>query len=85
MIDNEESRKNGWAVSEEAPGYLTKTIQHKNCTIIINRPILSPTEQKKREEQVARDLSRALRGYVWPKELESAYDVEVKVEFEAKE
>lgn len=85
MIDNEETRKNEWTPSETAPGYRTKTIQHGNCRIIINRPILSPAEQAKREAQVVRDLELALRNYVWKKNREAAYDVEVKVEIEPKE
>ena len=85
MIDNEEARKNGWTVSEKDPGYLTKTIQYGNCTIIINRPNLSPSEEKKREEQVALYVSNALRSYLRAKELASAYDVEVTVEIEPKE
>ena len=68
MIYDEEARKNGWTISETDPGYATKTMQHGNCTIIVNRPILSPAEQKKREEEVAEGLARALRDYVWRKE-----------------
>jgi hypothetical protein len=85
MIDNEETRKNEWTPSETAPGYLTKTIQRGNFTIIINRPILSPAEQAKREAQVVRDLELALRNYVREKNMKAAYDVEVKVEIEPKE
>ena len=33
-------------------GYRTKVIQVGNCTIEINRPILTPEEQKRREGQV---------------------------------
>lgn len=85
MINNEETRKNEWTPSETAPGYRTKTIQHGNFTIIINRPILSPAEQAKREAQVVRDLELALRSYVREKNMKAAYDVEVKVEIEPKE
>ena len=70
MIYDEEARKNGWVISETDPGYATKTLRHNNCTIIINRPILSPAEQKKREEKVSQDVSRALRDYIWKKEKE---------------
>lgn len=41
-------------------GYRTKVIKHGNCTIEINRPILSPAEQAKREEAVI----QALRGFM---------------------
>jgi hypothetical protein len=33
-------------------GYRTKTIKVGNCTVEINRPILTPEEQKRRENQV---------------------------------
>lgn len=39
-------------------GYRTKTIQVGNCTIEINRPILTPEEQKRREDQVIEALKR---------------------------
>lgn len=41
------------------PGYRTKTIKVGNCTIEINRPILTADEQAKREEIVR----QALRGF----------------------
>ena len=37
-------------------GYRTKVIQVGNCTVEINRPILSPDEQAKRERQVVEAL-----------------------------
>ena len=70
MIYDDEARRNGWVISETDPGYATKTLRHNNCTIIINRPILSPAEQKKREEKVCEGLSYALRDYIWKKEKE---------------
>jgi hypothetical protein len=33
-------------------GYRTKVIKVGNCTCEINRPILTPEEQKRREDQV---------------------------------
>ena len=33
-------------------GYRTKVVQVGNCTIEINRPILTPEEQKRRENEV---------------------------------
>ena len=68
MIDNEEARRNGWTVSETDPGYLTKTLKHNNCTIIVNRPILDPAEQKRREEEVCRGVELGLRNYFKRKE-----------------
>ena len=68
MILNEEALKNGWTVSETDPGYLTKTFKHNNCTIIVNRPILTPEEQKKREEEVCRGVELGLRNYLKRKE-----------------
>ena len=39
------------------PGYRTKTIRVGNATIEINRPILTPEEQTRREEQVKQALA----------------------------
>lgn len=39
-------------------GYRTKVIKVGNCTIEINRPILTPDEQKRREAQVIEALKR---------------------------
>ena len=47
----------GW-VEGINPGYRTKTIQFGNCTIEINRPILTDEERQKREEAV-RDALRS--------------------------
>ena len=43
-------------------GYRTKVIQVGNCTVEINRPILSPEEQAKREESVIRALKDFGKG-----------------------
>lgn len=40
-------------------GYRTKIIKVGNCTCEINRPILTPEEQKRREQQVI----EALKGF----------------------
>ena len=37
-------------------GYRTKVVRTGNCTIEINRPILTPEEQKRREAQVIEAL-----------------------------
>ena len=37
-------------------GYRTRTIRVGNCTVEINRPILTPEEQKRRENQVIEAL-----------------------------
>ena len=39
-------------------GYRTKVIKVGNCTVEINRPILTPEEQKRRETQVIEALKR---------------------------
>lgn len=39
-------------------GYRTKTIRVGNCMVEINRPILTPEEQKKRENQIIEALKR---------------------------
>lgn len=37
-------------------GFRTKTIKVGNCTVEINRPILTPDEQKRREKQIIEAL-----------------------------
>ena len=76
MIYDEEAKKNGWTVSETKPGYATKTLKFENCTVTVNRPILSPDEQKKREEEVSRGLAMVLRDYVARKEREGRIGVQ---------
>lgn len=39
-------------------GYRTRVIKVGNCTVEINRPILTPEEQKRRENQVIEALKR---------------------------
>lgn len=47
----------GWSTGCH-DGYYTKTIKVGNCTVEINRPILTPDEQKRRENQVIEALKR---------------------------
>lgn len=46
-------------VTDIKPGYRTKVIRVGNCTVEINRPILTPTEQAKAEARVI----EALKNY----------------------
>ena len=68
VIEKEEPIVSDWVVSETKPGYRTRTVKFKNYTLIINRPILDPAEQKRREERAARELALALRDYELRKE-----------------
>ena len=43
-------------------GYRTRVMKVGNCTIEINRPILTPEEQKRREDQVIEALKRFGKG-----------------------
>ena len=43
-------------------GYRTKVIQVGNCIVEINRPILMPDEQAKREESVIQALKAFGKG-----------------------
>ena len=43
-------------------GYRTKVLKVGNCTIEVNRPILTPEEQKRREDQVIEALKRFGKG-----------------------
>lgn len=37
-------------------GYRTRTVKVGNCTVEVNRPILTPEEQKRREDRVIEAL-----------------------------
>ena len=50
------------------PGYLTKTLQHGNCTIVVHRPILSDVERVRREQEVVTVMASAMRDYIFKKE-----------------
>lgn len=39
-------------------GYRTRVIKVGNCTVEVNRPILLPEEQKRREDRVIEALKR---------------------------
>ena len=39
-------------------GYRTKVIKVGNCTVEINRPILTPEEKKRREDRIIEALKR---------------------------
>lgn len=49
-------------VTDIHPGYRTKTIKVGNATIQINRPILAPEEQARREEAVIQALRSFGKG-----------------------
>ena len=49
-------------VTDVHEGYRTKLLKVGNCTIEINRPILTPEEQKRREDQVIDALKHFVKG-----------------------
>lgn len=51
--------KEAWVVNG---GYRTKTIKVGNCTIEINRPILTPDEMAKSEATVIKALKSFVKG-----------------------
>lgn len=51
------TESDGW-VTGIHEGYRTKVIKTANATIEINRPILAPEEQARREEAVIQALTR---------------------------
>ena len=55
------TESDGW-VTGIHPGYRTKIIKTPYGTAEINRPILSPEEQARREEEVKRAISKFLKG-----------------------
>ena len=54
------TENDGW-VTGINDGYRTKTIRVGNCTIEINRPILTAEEQSRREEEVKQALRSFMR------------------------
>lgn len=50
------------------PGYRTKTLQYKGCTITVHRPILSDEERARREQEVVTAMASAMRDYIFKKE-----------------
>jgi len=46
----------------------TQTIKHGICTVTVHRPVLTPAERKKREEQVQNTVGRVMREYIHRKE-----------------
>lgn len=55
------TESDGW-VTGITEGYRTKIIKYGNCTIEINRPILTAEERQKREAEVIRALSNLGRS-----------------------
>lgn len=55
------TESDGW-VTGIHEGYRTKVIKTKNATIEINRPILAPEEQARREEEVKQALVAFMKG-----------------------
>ena len=60
-----------WTPSQTCPGYREKTIQRGSVTIIIRRPILSETEQARREKHVQDTLGIVLNSYIGRKKAAS--------------
>lgn len=50
-------------IEKDGEQYYSKTIRYGNCTIIINRPVLTPEERKKREDYIAEVAGRVLSEY----------------------
>ena len=50
--------------TDALPGYRTKCVEHKHCTIIIHRPELTKEERARREDEVMRAAVRLLTAKV---------------------
>lgn len=44
------------------------TYKYGNVTVHVHRPVLTPTEKARREQQVKDTMSRAMREYIHKKE-----------------
>ena len=53
-----------WKVSEEDPGYMTRTYVIGNATCEVLRPILAPEERAKREKQVMRTVASVVGPHI---------------------
>lgn len=49
-----------WSMVRE--GYMTKTIRVGNVTVEINRPVLTESERKKREDAVVLAMTQMMRS-----------------------
>lgn len=49
---------------EASTTYTSKTLEHKNVTITIRRPVLERGEREKRAKQIVDGLSCSLRDYL---------------------
>ena len=50
----------GWTLSENKPGYYTKTVMFGTTKIIINRPFLTPEEESRRHAALMRAAAALL-------------------------
>jgi len=53
-----------WTVSEERPGYMVKIVSIENVNGRIFRPILTPAERTKREDDIMTGLARIMAPYL---------------------
>jgi hypothetical protein len=49
---------NGEWVTGIEPGYMTKIMHYKDATIYVNKPILTPEQEAKRDAAIVEALSR---------------------------
>ena len=48
-------------IEKDGEQFYSKTYKHGNCTIIVNRPVLTPEERKKREQQIMNAVASIYR------------------------
>ena len=59
-VQTEADIPEGWTLSENKPGYYTKTVMFGTTKIIINRPFLTPEEERRRHAALMRAATALL-------------------------
>ena len=49
-------------VEKDGEPFYSKTYKYDNCTVVVNRPVLTPEERKKREKQIADAVASMYRN-----------------------
>ena len=48
-------------IEKDGEQFYSKTYKYDNCTVVVNRPVLTPEERKKREKQIMSTIDRIYR------------------------
>ena len=48
-------------IEKNGKQFYSRTIKNGNCTIVLNRPVLTPEERKKREQQIMDGIAKVFQ------------------------